>query len=134
MTDFFSGATSATQQTDQCAVTGQYRLCAPVTITVPDNDIYKVEVSSSMTALGSTAGFGLYCAASAGPTCLSTPSAAGFSLTPNQFTNVSRSGISVVGPGTHTFGMAARFDVGIGALNSANTTTTVRWRSYYGQF
>ncbi len=134
MREFRPGTATATQRTDLCAVTGQYRLCAPVTITVPAGTYYKVDAHSSMTAFGSSGGNGVFCAASEGPTCLNN-SPTGFTILPGQYMNVSHSGTDYFGPGTHTFGMAARFDVGIAQnINTAFTTTTIRWHRYYAEY
>ncbi len=131
--DFRPGTKMATQQTDQCAVTGIYKLCAPVTLTVPAGTYYRVDVHTSMTAFGSTAGTGLFCAASEGPSCINGfPS--GFTLAPSQYMNVSHNGTAYYPPGTHTFGMAARFDVGIATTNTGNVTTTIRWHNYLAEF
>ena len=52
------GTAMGVQRTDSCYVTGQYGLCGTISITVPANTYYKVDVHSSMTAFGSTAGQG----------------------------------------------------------------------------
>ena len=101
---------------------------------MPSNTYFKVDVHTSMTTLGSVAGQGLFCSASEGPACLNN-SPTGFTLVPGQYINVSHSGTACFGPGTHTFGMAARFDVGIARnINTAFTTTTIRWHRYYSEF
>ena len=123
------GTATATQQTDKCAVTGIYKLCAPVTITVPFGTFYKVDVHTSMTAFGSVAGQGLFCAASEGPACLNS-SPSGFTLAPGQYMNVSHSGTAYFGSErTRRHGRAV--DVGIAQnVNTAYTTTTIRWHRY----
>ena len=131
------GTAMGVQRTDSCYVTGQYGLCGTISITVPANTYYKVDVHSSMTAFGSTAGQGLFCAASrtssSGPACLNN-SPSGFTLVPGQYMNVSNSGTAYFSPGTYTFGMAARYDVAPAQnINTAFTTTTIRWHRYYAE-
>jgi hypothetical protein len=133
--DFRPGSAMASQRTDACAQVGTWQLCAPVSITVPSGTYYKVSVNTSMTAWGVTAGTGgLFCAASEGPSCINGhPS--GFTLIPNQYTNVAHNGSAYFGAGTHTFGMAARFDIAPGAnIETAYTTTTIRWHRYNAEF
>src|SRR4051812_11450564 len=59
------------------------------------------------------------------------PCTSGFTLVPGQYLNISHNGTDYFGAGTHTFGMAARFDVGIGQnIGTAFTTTTIRRHRY----
>lgn len=128
--DFRPGTAMGAQETDQCAASGTWSLCAPVTLTVPDGKFFKVSVVSSMTVWGTGSGTGgLFCAATDGPACINShPS--GFSDEASRYTNVTNSGTDYYGPGTHHFGMAVRADIPVGVTNTAYTTTTIRWHSY----
>jgi hypothetical protein len=124
---FRPGSAMAEQETDQCAVTGTYELCAPVALTVPDGDYYIVDVHTSMSAYGTAGGYAFFCAAYEGPTCVGGGNPLTLTMTNGQYTAVADNGTGLFGPGTHHFGMAANFSVPIFSTNSANTKTVIRW-------
>lgn len=131
--EFRPGTAMATQNVFNCAVTGQYRLCAPVSITVPADTYFKVSVAVSGSIFGSVNGQGLICAASEGPACLNS-SPSGITFVAGQYSQVTGVGTAYFGPGVHTFGLALRADVAIANTNTTFITTSIRWHRYYAEF
>jgi hypothetical protein len=130
--EFRPGTAHATQRTDQCAVVGGWRECAPVTLTVPHGETYKVDVHASMTAWGASNSVGFFCAASEGPSCV-TGIATAFTIETNKYTQISHSGTGYFTGGTHRFNAAVRIDGAIGAAGNGMSTVTIRWHDKWAE-
>jgi hypothetical protein len=124
-----AGTSSNTVTTGSCTSSGIWTACAPVSLTVPANHVYRVTVVTTVTLNPAGDVTELTCPALEGPTCMSGyPERTTF--LGGSYTTASRTYSGLYSAGVHTFSTAIKTVAAVAADAAARTNTTVTWHEY----